>query len=224
MIVRKSSERGQGKFGWLNAKYTFSFSRYYDPKWMGHGPLLVINQDKVDPGMGFPPHSHDNMEIMTYILEGSLQHKDSFGNEAVIRPGEVQIISAGKGITHSEMNPDKSKEVHLLQIWVHTDTKDLNPTYQQKDFSHNIDNGLTLVASKDEESGSLKINQNMRIYAGKIQKGVDIPLKKGWVQLISGSLKADNQILSEGDGAALTQSVVFKVDSDAHVLYFEFLE
>ena len=222
MLIRRSNERGQGNFGWLKAKCSFSFSRYFDPKWTGYGPLLVINQDKVDAGQGFPAHSHDNVEIMTYILEGSLQHRDSFGHQAVIKPGEVQLMSAGKGIIHSEMNINPLVGVHLLQIWFHTDTIDVKPTYQQKDFSREINQGLTLVASKGAKEGSLNVNQSVNIYAGKISKGEVLDLKYGWVQVISGEITNGSETLFSGDGAGFESNQNFTVNENCHIIYFEF--
>lgn len=160
--IRKNIERGSAEYGWLHAKYSFSFGEYYDQKYMGFRKLRVINEDKIEPGQGFPTHGHKNMEIVTYILSGSLEHKDSLGTGSVIYPGEIQLMSAGKGIQHSEFNHSKTEIVHLLQIWIEPNIKNEDPFYQQHNFSQLNENFILLV-SPNGERNSLKIKQDVKI-------------------------------------------------------------
>ena len=167
ITVRKSEERGHFDLGWLDTYHTFSFDRYHDPAHMHFRSLRVINEDRVQPGQGFPTHSHRDMEIITYILSGSLQHRDNMGNGSVIRPGDVQRMTAGTGVAHSEFNPSKTESVHLLQIWILPRARNLPPGYEQKFFSDEERRGrLRLIASPDGQDGSVKINQDARVYAG----------------------------------------------------------
>ncbi len=164
LTLRKSQERGRANFGWLDSKHSFSFGHYFDPKHMGFGPLRVINDDRVRPGKGFNPHSHRDMEIISYVLEGALEHKDSLGNGSIIRRGEVQRMTAGTGIRHSEFNPSVSESVHFLQIWIIPEVAQLAPGYEQKQFANETKGRLRLIASADARDGSLKLHQDADVY------------------------------------------------------------
>jgi quercetin 2,3-dioxygenase len=211
--VRKASERGVAEYGWLHANHSFSFGEYYDPKFMGFRKLRVINEDKVEPSQGFPTHSHSNMEIITYILSGSLEHKDSLGTGAVIRAGEIQVMSAGKGIQHSEFNHSPSELVHLLQIWIEPSVKNEAPGYQQKDFA-NVRDKLTLVVSPNGERDSLKIKQDVKIYQGLLSEseGFQYRVKEerhAWIQIAKGCVMlGDDIMLEQGDGVAVSDGDV----------------
>ena len=171
LTLKNKSQRGQTKLDWLDSKHSFSFGDYYDPDNKGFRELRVINEDIIAPGGGFPFHDHQNMEIITYLLDGELEHKDSLGNGSIIKVGDIQIMSAGKGITHSEFNHSKTKPVHLLQIWINPNKQDLSPTYQQHSFSEDERNGkLLLVLSNDGSNGSLKINQDAKVYVSALDK------------------------------------------------------
>lgn len=207
--VRKGTERGHFNHDWLETYHTFSFADYYDPRFQHFGHLRVINEDIVQPGEGFPPHSHRDMEIVTYILSGRLEHKDSMGNTSVIRAGEVQRMSAGSGVTHSEYNASASEPVHLLQIWLFPDTRDLPPEYEQKLFpAAEKKDRLRLIVSPDGAEGSLRIHQDAKIHASVLSagKGLDLTLNKGrmgWLQLTSGSLKFGDLNLEAGDAVSV---------------------
>lgn len=214
--IRKSENRGQVDHGWLLAKHSFSFADYYDPENMGFRVLRVINEDRVKPENGFGTHPHRDMEIITYVLEGELQHKDSMGNGSKILPGDVQYMSAGKGVLHSEENPSKDREVHLLQIWILPNEKGAEPRYGQKRFSESEKLGkLRLVASPDGKDGSLAIRQDARLYASLLDQNqmVEFPLAKGrhaWVQVAHGSIVLNGQTLEQGDGAAISDETLLK--------------
>lgn len=207
--VRKSDERGHFNHGWLDTYHTFSFDEYYDPAFMHYRHLRVLNEDRVAPGSGFPKHGHRDMEIVTVILEGALQHRDSLGNGAVIRPGEVQRMTAGTGVQHSEFNASETEPVHLLQIWILPKVKDLPPSYEQKLFpSREREARWKLVASGDSRDGSLLIHQNAEIYLATIEAGKTLThtLNKAghaWFQLARGQVKLNGVLLSTGDGAAI---------------------
>lgn len=211
--IRKSNQRGVGEHGWLHAKHTFSFSEYYDSNFMGFRQLRVINEDKVESGQGFPMHSHKNMEIVTYIISGKLEHKDSLGNGSVIIPGEVQLMSAGKGIQHSEFNHSKTELVHLLQIWIEPNVKDLEPSYEQKNFP-TLNEKFTLVVSPNGERNSLKIKQNAKIYRGILKQNERVSYKvtkerHAWIQVAKGKLNVDDNIfLEQGDGLAFSDGEI----------------
>jgi quercetin 2,3-dioxygenase len=205
--VRRSAERGYFDHGWLKTSHTFSFGDYYDPQWVEYGPLRVINDDRVAPGQGFGKHGHRDMEIVTYILAGELEHQDSMGNGSVIRVGDVQRMSAGTGVTHSEFNPSATQAVHFLQIWIKPEAQQLAPGYEQKHFTTADKRGrLRLIASQDGADGSVVIHQDARIYAGLFDgaERAELPLREGrraWVQMASGTLTVNDTPLAAGDGA-----------------------
>ena len=207
--VRKSHERGHANHGWLDSYHTFSFSEYHDPRWMGFGPLRVINDDRIAPGGGFPTHRHRDMEIVTYVLDGALHHQDSLGNGGIIVPGEVQRMRAGHGIAHSEYNASKTSPVHLLQIWIEPDTLNLEPGYEQKAFDPiEMHNRFRVVASKEGHDGSITIHQDARILAAKIQPGEHAmaslaPGRRGWLHVATGRVLLKGYTLEAGDSVAL---------------------
>lgn len=208
--VRKARDRGHADHGWLNTYYTFSFSDYYDPAQMGFRALRVMNEDRVAPGTGFGMHGHSDMEIVTYVLEGALQHKDSMGNGEVLRPGEFQRMSAGTGIRHSEFNPSASEPVHLYQIWLLPRTRGIKPSYEQQAFTAEGRQGkLQLVASPDGAEGSLTIGQDARIYLANLQAGDSVRHKipaggHGWLQVLRGEVEVNGTPLQTGDGVAVS--------------------
>jgi quercetin 2,3-dioxygenase len=210
ITIRKAGERGHFNLGWLDTYHTFSFDQYYDPSHMSFRSLRVINEDRVAPGRGFPTHSHRDMEIITYILEGELKHQDSMGNGSVIRPGDVQRMTAGTGVSHSEANPSRENPVHLLQIWIMPNARGLTPGYEQKAFSEEERRGkLRLVASPDGSDGSVRINQDARLYASILDKGQEVTHQLGkdrhaWVQVARGSVTVNGQRFDQGDGAAVS--------------------
>jgi redox-sensitive bicupin YhaK (pirin superfamily) len=227
ITIRKADERGRTKAGWLDSHHTFSFGEYYDPKHLGFSVLRVINDDRVAPGAGFATHPHRDMEIVTYVLEGALEHKDSMGNGSVIVPGEVQRMSAGTGVTHSEFNPSKTEPVHFLQIWVLPGAKGLPPGYEQKKFSV-PEKSFRLVASPDGSDGSVSINQDAKIYAGRLTNGGSLrhalsPTRKGWLHVARGEVKLKDTVLHEGDAAALQeeQSLELSDAKNAELLLFD---
>jgi hypothetical protein len=211
ILIRKADERGHADHGWLNSWHTFSFADYYDPDYMGFRALRVINDDRVQPGMGFSTHPHRDMEIISYVVEGMLEHRDSMGNGSVIRPGEVQRMSAGTGIDHSEFNPSKSKPVHFLQIWILPAQKGLSPGYEQKLFPDKEKRRtLRLIASSDGRDGSVTIHQDASIYAALLESGEEIvhamPSERHvWVQVVRGKIHVNGYTLEQGDGAAVTE-------------------
>lgn len=230
LTVRKAADRGTADLGWLYSRHTFSFADYYDAAHMGFGPLRVINEDRVSPGEGFGTHGHRDMEIISYVLEGALEHKDSIGTGSVIRPGDVQIMSAGTGIRHSEFNHSKGEPVHFLQIWIIPDREGIVPRYDQRHFTDDEKRGrLRPVGSADGHDGSIVIHQDVDIYASIVGAGdtIDYPLRAGrkaWLQMTRGSLEANGSILTAGDGAALRDeaSVTLKGRAgDGEVLLFD---
>ncbi len=229
LSLRKSEERGHADHGWLNSYHTFSFSNYYDPKFMGFRHLRVINEDRVAKGQGFPTHPHRDMEIISYVLEGALEHKDSLGTGSVIRPGDVQRMTAGSGVTHSEYNHSKSDSVHFLQIWITPSKHNLTPGYEQKHFSEDDKrNRFLLVASPDGNAGSVQVNQDVRLYASLLEAGQKLsytllPGRHAWVQVIRGSAHLNDRPLKQSDGAAVSQESSLQISSEegAEVLLFD---
>lgn len=208
--LRKSNERGHADHGWLNTYHTFSFADYYDPQQLGFRALRVINEDRVQPKAGFPTHPHRDMEIITYVLEGGLEHKDSMGNGSVIRPGEVQRMSAGTGITHSEFNHSGTELVHFLQIWIVPEQKGVNPRYEQKVFpdAEKV-NRLRLIACRDGREGSVAINQDVNLFAALLEPGAALTYampagRHVWLQVARGSVELNGHPLAQGDGAAVS--------------------
>jgi len=208
ITIRRAEERGHFNHGWLDTYHTFSFDQYYDPRFMGFRSLRVINEDRVDPGRGFPTHGHRDMEIITYVLEGGLAHKDSMGNGSVIRPGDVQKMSAGTGVRHSEANPSADDSVHLLQIWIVPDETGIEPAYEQKNFDDEEKRGrLRLVGSPNGDDGSVTIRQDARLYATMLGNGEQVtheldPNRHAWVQVARGRIELNGQTLKQGDGAS----------------------
>jgi quercetin 2,3-dioxygenase len=227
--VRKAAERGHFKQDWLDTYHTFSFDRYYDPKYMGFRDLRVINEDRVAAGGGFPTHPHRDMEIITYILDGALQHRDSMGTGSIIRPGDVQRMSAGTGVTHSEFNASQSEPVHLLQIWIIPERKGLEPSYEQKAFDREQVKGrLRLVASNHPRDGAIRIHQSAELYAGILEPG-DVahyemqPKRYAWLQVARGSINLNGKDLHAGDGAAIWEESSLEIlgKSDSEILLFD---
>ena len=230
MITRRAAQdRGHADHGWLDSHHTFSFSSYYDPAHMGFSDLRVINEDRVSPGQGFGRHSHKNMEIISYVLDGELEHRDSMGHGSVIRPGDVQLMSAGSGIAHSEFNGSKERPVHFLQIWILPDRHDSPPTYQERRFEAQERQGaLRLLVSPSGEQGSLKILQDMRLYGALLDAGQSLthalePGRRAWVQVARGALRVNDVALEAGDGAALADEalVTLTAQRDAEFLLFD---
>lgn len=229
ITLRQAAERGHFDFGWLNTYHSFSFGDYHNTQWMGFQALRVINEDRVRPGEGFPTHSHRDMEIITYVLEGVVEHQDSMGNKEQIRAGELQRMTAGTGVTHSEYNPSPTELLHLLQIWIFPEQKGLKPGYEQKKFPKEaMDNQLRLVASPDGTNGSLKIHQDTRLYVSCLapRQKFDHHLadkRHGWVQMIKGVLHLNNFVLKAGDGAAISneKKITLQADSPTHFLLFD---
>ncbi len=211
--LHKSEERGKANYGWLDTKYSFSFANYHNPKKMGFGKLRVLNDDIVAPGKGFGTHGHDNMEIITLVLEGTLEHKDSMGNHGIIKTGEVQRISAGSGIKHSEFNHSKEEPVHLLQIWVEPKEEDITPSYEQKSFEKIEKNTLFPLVLGKKSKDALVMHQDGGFYLAKLdaKKNVEHPLPKGhgaYVFVISGEITLGKHTLSQGDAAAISGELV----------------
>ena len=228
ITIRKSDDRGHVQLGWLDSSHTFSFGEYHDPKHMHWGPLRVINEDFIAPGAGFPAHPHRDMEIVTWVLSGTLAHKDSTGTEAVIRPGELQRMSAGTGIRHSEYNGSASEKVHLLQIWLMPAQQGLAPGYEQKTVSAAIEGRIGLVGSRDGRDGSITINQDIDLYAARLASGQSTELnvrsrRVQWVQVARGEISLNGVTLLQGDGAAIANEnqLILKAESAAEFLVFD---
>lgn len=233
--IIRSHQRGQADHEWLKSFHTFSFANYYNEKMMGFSSLRVINEDWIEAQQGFPTHGHRDMEIITYIVEGALEHKDSMGNTAIIKPGEVQRMSAGTGVKHSEFNPINEGKTHLLQIWIMPNALGITPSYGQKDFSQALSkNDFVLVASEKGEDGSISLQQEMKLYASKRHHSGSfifnsLSQKKYWVQLVKGELNLlannTNEILKEGDAAVLTQTnqIKFTWENNVEMLIFELI-
>jgi quercetin 2,3-dioxygenase len=229
LTLRKSQERGHANHGWLNSFHTFSFANYYDRNHMGFRSLRVINEDRVDSNRGFGAHPHKDMEIISYVLEGALAHKDSMGNSAIIRPGEVQIMSAGSGVVHSEYNYSETEPVHFLQIWVLPNQQGLTPRYEQKMFSDDEKQGeLRLIVSPDGRDGSVTIHQDADIYATLLdaQQQVEYqvrPNRYAWVQVARGSILLNDRLLQQGDGVAVSDAGILQLvgQEQSEVLLFD---
>ena len=227
--IRKSSDRGRFDFGWLDTHHTFSFGDYWDPAHMNFRSLRVLNEDRVQPGAGFPTHPHRDMEILSYVVEGALEHKDSMGNGSVIRPGDVQRMTAGTGVTHSEYNPSRSEGAHFLQVWILPERPGLQPGYEQKRFTDDEKRGrLRLVASHDGEDGSVTIHQDVKVYAGLLDRGQELrqtldPGRHGWLQVVRGKVALNGHELGAGDAAGISGEPALNIaaSEDAEVLLFD---
>lgn len=225
--LRRAHERGHADHGWLSSFHTFSFADYYDPHHMGFRSLRVINEDRVAPSAGFPTHRHQNMEIVSYVLDGALEHKDSMGTGSVIRPGDVQRMSAGTGVAHSEFNASKTDGVHFLQIWMLPDRSGHTPGYEQRHFDAASKRGrLRLVASSDGRDGSVSIHQDAAIYAGLFDgaeraEHVVTANRAAWVHVARGTITVNGERLSAGDAAAIADNVVLEAGEGAEVLVFD---
>jgi redox-sensitive bicupin YhaK (pirin superfamily) len=229
LTIRRAQDRGHAQHGWLDSYHSFSFADYYDPAHMGFRVLRVINEDRVEPGRGFGTHGHRDMEIISYVLEGGLQHKDSMGNGSVIHSGDVQLMSAGTGVTHSEFNGSQSELVHFLQIWIIPSSPGGKPSYQEKRFPEAERlNTLRLVVSPTGENGALRIKQDMSLYAALLEPKQRLthalrPGRHAWVQIARGTVELNGQSLSAGDGAALSDEseVALRSTSSAELLVFD---
>ncbi len=227
--IRPAGERGKTRTNWLDGNHTFSFNRYYDPRWTGFRSLLVINEDYVAPSSGFPPHSHADMEIITCVYEGALEHRDSSGGSGVIRPGEVQKMSAGTGVTHSEVNPSETEPVHLLQIWILPERRGIKPYYEQKPFPEEERRGrLRLLASRDGRDGSVTVHQDAELHGSLLAPGQQIthrpaPGRHAWLQVVRGSVTLNGTPLKAGDGAAASgeDSLTVRAAEDSEILLFD---
>lgn len=229
ITLRPSDQRGHADYGWLNTYHTFSFNTYRDPQWNGFRKLRVINDDIVQPGQGFGTHPHRDMEIVTYVLDGALEHKDSMGNGSVIRPGDVQRMSAGSGVTHSEFNPSDTDPVHLLQIWIFPERDGLEPSYEQKYFAREDKlNRLRLIASPDGSEGSVTIRQDASVFAAVLERDrmvrYELPRDRhAWVHVATGKVRLGDYVLSAGDGAAVSgeSSVEVTGIDESEILLFD---
>ncbi len=233
ITIRPQAARGVAKFDWLDSKHTFSFGNYYDPKHMGFASLRVINEDKVVPAKGFGTHGHQDMEIVTYVLAGELSHQDSMGNGSVIRPGDVQRMSAGTGIRHSEFNASDTESVHFFQIWILPDETGIPPSYEEKHFSVEDKQGkLKLVGSKDGRDNSITIHQDIDLYTASLQSGDRLTYdlrehRAVWLQVAKGTVLLNEQLLQAGDGAAITQETQIAIagqENNTEVLLFDLVE
>jgi redox-sensitive bicupin YhaK (pirin superfamily) len=228
ITLRKSHDRGTNQINWLHSLHTFSFGNYYDPEFMGFGSLRVINEDIVQPGYGFSKHPHENMEIITYVVEGSLEHKDSMGTGSIIRPGEIQRMSAGTGVEHSEFNHSTTELLHLLQIWIIPKKNGLQPSYEQKNIPQE-NNKFLLIGSHDGGDHAVTIHQHIKLFVAYLTKNhsINYTLKKekhGWLQLIKGKITLNKHSLSAGDGAAIIKEDKIEItcEEDAELLLFDF--
>ena len=227
--IRKADARGHFDFRWLNTFHTFSFGDYYDPSFMGFRSLRVINEDFVRGGRGFPTHGHRDMEIITYILSGALEHRDSMGTGSIIRPGDVQRMSAGTGVTHSEANPSRDEAVHLLQIWILPAEQGLAPSYEQKAFSEEQKRGrLCLIASADGREDSVTVHQDASVYASVLSRDEEVvhaltPGRHAWLQVARGTVSLNSEALNQGDGAAISseEQIAIRGREDSEVLLFD---
>ena len=229
ITIRKGAERGQANFGWLDARYSFSFANYFHPERMGFRSLRVMNEDRITPGAGFPTHGHQDMEILTYVLDGELAHKDSTGGEGVIRPGFVQYMSAGTGVTHSEFNASQENPLHLYQIWLLPNANGHAPRYAERKLSDVGRDGFGLIASGDGRDGSIQIHQDADFYAAKLAEGgaLEHPLKEGrygWLQVAKGGVELPGgSVMQAGDGAMIEDErrLALKALADSEILLFD---
>lgn len=229
IIVRRATERGHVNLGWLQSKHTFSFGEYHDPNFMGFGPLRVINEDRVEAGKGFGAHAHQDMEIISYVVDGALEHKDSLGTGSVLRPGDVQRMSAGTGVRHSEFNHSKADVVHFLQIWIIPEKSGLAPSYEEKTFSESEKHGrLRLIGSNNGRGGSLTIHQDISLYACILNQGESTNHnfedgRIGWLQVVLGSLTINDSVMTAGDGAFVkkAQSINIATENRTEFLLFD---
>ena len=227
--IRRGNDRGRTRLDWLDSRHTFSFGEYHDPRHMGFRALRVINEDRVEPGRGFGTHGHRDMEIVTYVLEGALRHRDSMGNGSIIRPGDVQRMTAGTGVTHSEENPSAVEPVHFLQIWILPERDGLRPGYEQRTFGDDEKRGmLRLVASRDGHDGSVTVHQDVELSAAILDPGEEIahPLQHGrhaWLQVVRGAVALDGVALVAGDGAAVSgvPTIALRATAPSEVLVFD---
>ncbi len=229
MTIRPSAERGVANFGWLDSRHSFSFGHYFDQRYMGHGPLRVINEDRVKPGRGFDTHGHSDMEIISYVLDGALEHNDSMGNGSMIRPGDVQRMTAGTGVRHSEYNASDSDDVHFLQIWILPEAQGLKPGYEQKAFGREDKlNQLRLVGARDGREGAVVIHRDVDLYASVLEAGREVSHqiaadRKGWLQVARGRLLVNGERLDQGDGVALdgNDSLAIEAVDESEFLLFD---
>jgi redox-sensitive bicupin YhaK (pirin superfamily) len=227
ITIRKSADRGRANNGWLDSKFSFSFADYDDPRHMGFGPLRVINEDHIAPAAGFPAHPHRDMEILTWVLDGTVAHRDSEGNEAVVRPGELQRMSAGTGIRHSEFNASPTDPLHLLQIWIQPERRGLTPGYEQTAFT-NLDSKLRLVGARDGRDGAVTIHQDAELWAARLAAGQQAaftpkPHRVQWLQVARGAVDLNGQQLTVGDGAAISDeaALTLRAEGSAELLLFD---
>jgi quercetin 2,3-dioxygenase len=228
MKIRRANERGHAEHGWLDTYHTFSFADYYDPHWMGFRSLRVINDDLVMPGEGFGTHPHRDMEIITYVLSGALEHKDSMGNSRVIRAGEAQYMAAGTGVQHSEFNPSKDEAVHLLQVWIQPDRKGVMPRYAEKSFTNAATGKWHLVASKTGRGDSIAMHQDADLWLAKLNDGQAVthklmPNRHAWIQVAEGEVTVNGKTLAGGDAAAVSEKtgLIIHATKPAQVLLFD---
>ncbi|OOS01542.1 quercetin 2,3-dioxygenase [Canicola haemoglobinophilus] len=226
LYIRKANERGHANHGWLDSNHTFSFASYYDPKFMGFSSLRVINEDRVKAGFGFGTHPHDNMEILSYVLEGTIAHKDSMGNVKELKAGEFQIMSAGTGVTHSEFNPSNTENLHFYQIWIQPNEFNIKPRYDQKAFEDK--EGATLILSPTAENDSFKIYQDMKLWRYQLSAGnkTDIELdinRNYWLQVVKGNFSINGQSVETSDGIAISKETLASIEpsNDVEFLVFD---
>lgn len=226
ILLRKAGDRGHSKLDWLNSHHTFSFADYYDENWMGSGFLRVINEDFIQPGSGFDMHPHRNMEIITYVVRGALEHKDSMGNGSIIKPGEIQRMSAGSGVRHSEFNYSDTDELHLLQIWIVPENKGMKPGYEQKQIQKQS-NQFILIGSNNPSVQAVTIHQNIDLYAGFLDKNSSLIYTlnnhQGWLQLIKGQIQLNEHLVRAGDGVLIQneKQLTIQCKDEAELLFFE---
>ena len=229
ITIRKADQRGHGNHGWLDTHHTFSFANYYDPHYLGFGSLRVINEDKVQPSAGFGTHGHQDMEIITYVLEGTLEHQDNLGNGSLIHAGDVQKMSAGTGILHSEFNPSDTDPVHFLQIWITPDQKGIKPAYEQHNFRiHESPNHLHLIATKNGEGDCISVQQDVKLYGSVLDVGNAVNYevlhdRRAWLQVVRGAVRLNDSELGTSDGAAIAPENLLTITAteDAEILLFD---